>query len=117
MFDATIFYDEALSKNIVDTNKWDWENIFVEGLKIVPATIGAITGNTPTSGVGKTSAGSSSTSGGTVSGTVTLESILSDLGFSPKISDVAISIPKWVYLVMIAAGVMLFVPFFKSLRR
>lgn len=83
-----------------------------ELIKATPGTISAIKGTTPA-----TTTDTSKTSNGTVTGNVTIDSVLSQLGFKPTISGVTVDIPKWVYLVMIAAGIMLFFPFLKSLKR
>ncbi len=85
---------------------WDF---LIEIVKAVPGTVAASKGTTPVTPPAST--------GGVVTGNVTVDSILSNLGLQPKITGVTVSIPKWVYFVMIAAAIMIFYPFVKSLIR
>lgn len=106
--------NSKLLSEIVDTNtketgsKWNWSEFIGSLVQAAPSTISAIKGTTspatPTAPKGK------------ISGNVTVDSILSSLGVKPTITGVSMDIPKWVYLVMIAAAIMLFFPFLKSIK-
>ena len=98
------------------TSTFDWGDFIGDIINIIPGTIAAVKGTKITTPA-TTTTGTTGTGTGVVTGSVTIDSILSQLGIKPTISGVSVSIPSWVYWIVIAIGLMVLIPFLKSFKR